>query len=418
MDDRSISTAKQSAGPEENPHAPLSLAAFVGYLAALMAINALATDIMLPAFPAIGRSLGTDTTSVQATITSYMFGFGLSQMIIGFVTDRYGRKPVLLGGLLIYAIGSVFCAMAHSLAMILFFRVFEGLGAGGVRVIVIAAARDCYHGRRLARVMSLVLTIFMIAPVLAPTFGQAILLVANWRAVFAILVIYGVVMLFLCWRSFPETLDRSKRRAFNVPAIAGALASIFRSGQTVGYTIAAGVFFGSLFGFIASAQQLLAEHFGLGLWFPLIFAVMALSLSAASFANAALVERFGMRFISHGAVILFCMNNLAMTLLASGELLTVWKFVGLHSLNMLFVGLVFANFNTIAMEPQGHIAGVASAFVSAVTVIIGAGMGYFIGLAYDGTPFPLTAGFLISGLACLIVLWITEEGRLFRGRNF
>ncbi len=402
---------------EPNPHPPLSLGAFVGYLAALMAINALATDIMLPAFPDIAASLGTDTTSVQATITAYMFGFGLSQLFIGFVTDRYGRRPVMLGGLAIYTLGSVFCATAQSLEMILFFRIFQGLGAGGVRVVIAAAARDCYNGRKLARVMSLIMTIFMAAPVLAPTIGQGIMLMAGWRAVFGALLVYGTVMLFLCWRSFPETLADANRRAIRMPVIMSALRSIFKSAQTVGYTLAAGVFFGSLFGFIASSQQLLAGHYGLGLWFPVIFAFMALALSAASFINATLVERLGMRFLSHGAVVAFCLNNLAMTLLATSGSLTVWIFVGLHSLNMLMVGLVFANFNTIAMEPQGHIAGVASAFVSALTVIIGAGMGYFIGLAYDGTPIPLTFGLLVSGVACLLVLFVTEKGRLFQGRN-
>lgn len=402
---------------QENPHPSLSLSAFVGYLAALMAINALATDIMLPAFPDIGHSLGADTTSVQAIITAYMIGFGLSQLGIGFVTDRYGRRPILLAGLLIFTVGSIFCVTAQSLAMLLIFRVLQGLGAGGVRIVVVAAARDCYHGRRLARVMSLVMTIFMIAPVLAPTVGQGILLVTSWHAIFGFLVVYGLVMLFLCWRFFPETLDSSKYRAIQLPLILGALASVFRSQQTVGYTVAAGVFFGSVFGFIASAEQLLGQTYGLGVWFPLIFAVMALFLSAASFVNSMLVERFGMRLLSHSAVVLFCVNNLVMTVFAVAGTLTIWRFVGLHSLNMLVVGLIFANFNTIALEPQGHIAGVASAFISAVTVLIGALMGYFIGHAYNGTPIPLAVGFLVSGVACLIVLLVTEKGRLFQGQN-
>lgn len=417
MDTKNTTADPHGSAMQDNPHAPLSLGVFVGYLAALMAINALATDIMLPGFPDIAHSLGTDTTAVQATITAYMFGFGLSQLFIGFVTDRYGRKPVLLVGLLIYTIASTFCTTANDLPMMLVFRCFQGLGAGGVRVVVGAAARDCYHGRKLARVMSLVMTIFMVAPVLAPSIGQAILLAAGWRAVFGVLVIYGIIMLVLCWRSFPETLIPARRRAIEIPVILGALGSIFGSLQTVGYTIAAGVFFGSLFGFIASAQQLLVDTYHLGLWFPLVFAFMALALSGASFINAALVERFGMRFISHCAVVFFCLNNLAMAFLAIDGYLHVWEFVGLHTLNMLMVGLVFANFNAIAMEPQGHIAGVASAFVGAVTVIIGAGMGYFIGLAFDGTAIPLAKGFFLSGLACLVVMLITEKGRLFHGHN-
>jgi MFS transporter, DHA1 family, multidrug resistance protein len=402
--------------PPANPHSPLTFTGFVVILAALMAINALAVDIMLPGFARIADTMHTDTTTVQTTITFYMLGFGLSQLFLGFLADRFGRKPVLLGGLALYAVAAILSALATDLSTLLWARTLQGFGAGAPRVIVGAAARDCYDGRRLARVMSLVMTIFMAAPILAPALGQAVMLVAGWRAIFAVLFLYSILLLAYSWRYFPETLAPENRRLVRWPVIAEALASVFGNRQTVGYTLAAGAFFGSLFGFIASAQQVMVDVYGLGLWFPVAFAAMALTLSFASFGNSLLVERFGMRLLSHGAVAGFTVLSGLMYALSLYGLLYLPVFMAIHSINMLLVGLVFANFNALAMEPQGRVAGVASAFISAVTVVVGATIGYFIGKAFDGTVIPLSEGFFYSGLATLALLLFTERGRLFHSQ--
>ncbi|MEK6256023.1 MAG: multidrug effflux MFS transporter [Chloroflexota bacterium] len=402
-----------AANSNRKPHAPLSFTAFIAVLASLMAINAVATDIMLPGFPNIAYSLATDTTSVQALITAYMIGFGLSQIFVGFLSDRYGRRSVLLVGLAIYSVASVLSGLSGDLNTMLAWRLVQGMGAGAPRVVVSAAARDCYNGRELARVMSLVMTVFMAAPVLAPAIGQLILLVADWRAIFYFLLAYGVAMAIICWRSFPETLAPENQRAISVPLIADAVRSVFSSRQTIGYMIAGGIFFGSLFGFIASAQQLMVGIYDLGVLFPVAFAFLALAMSGASFINSRLVEKYGMRLLSHIAVVGYTILSLVMFVLAFGGELSLTLFMLIHSTNMLFVGLVFANFNTLAIEPQGHIAGVASAFISAFTVIIGASIGYFIGRAFDGTALPMAFGFFCCGIFTLIVLLIAEKGRLF-----
>lgn len=417
VENKSAPSHTAPAGQTENPHAPLSFNEFVFFLAGLMAINAVAVDIMLPGFPNIASALATDTTTVQSIITAYMLGFGISQIFVGFIADRFGRKPVLLFGLSVYAAAAILSAGSTGLGTMLVARFAQGFGAGAPRVIVAAAARDCYDGRRLARVMSLVLTIFMAAPVFAPAIGQAIMLIAGWRAIFGVLFLYALFMLILCWRSFPETLAPGNRRLIRLPVIAEALRSIFGSRQTMGYMLAAGAFFGSLFGFIATAQQLMVGIFGLGMWFPIAFAAMALAMSLASFVNSLLVERFGMRLLSHGAVVGYTLLSLYLYALSVTGNLGLVSFMLVHGANMFLVGLVFANFNALAMEPQGQVAGVASAFISAVTVIIGAGAGFFIGQAFDGTAVPLAAGFLMSGLATLILLLVTEQGRLFRSRH-
>lgn len=399
-------------------HAPLSLRIFVLLVASLMALNALATDIMLPAFPAIAGDLKTSTiTQVQAVVTSYMMGFALSQLFMGFLSDRFGRRPILIGGLVVYTFASVLTAVAGDFSLLLAARFVQGLGSGAPRVIATATVRDCYNGRQMARVMSLAMTIFMAAPVVAPAIGQMILLVSDWRWVMGSIAIYGAFVLAISLRWFPETLALQDRRPISVGAIVVALKSVLGSRQTVGYTLAAGTFFGALFGFIGQAQQLMVEVYGLGVWFPLAFAVMALALSASSFINSALVERFGMRLLSHWAIVIYTCTTLAMYALSLNGLLGFWAFSIIHAINMLIVGLVFTNFNALAMEPQGHIAGVASSFVGSVTVGLGAGLGYLIGAQFDGTATPLAAGFALSGISTLLIVAWAERGRLFKGRK-
>ncbi len=397
-----------------NAHAPLTLTGFVLILAGLMSVNALATDIMLPAFPDISRQFGeVSNGDLQWVITAYMLGFGVSQLFMGFLADRYGRRPLLIVGLAVYVLMAVAIAFAPTYAFLVVSRFIQGIAAGAPRVIAGAAVRDCYSGREMAKVMSLVMTVFMAIPVFAPLIGQIILLGASWRWIFGALALFASFLLVVSASRFPETLPVERRRAISPAAIRAALASIFSSRQTMGYTVGAGIYFGSLFGMIGTAQPLLGEALGLGKWFTLAFSLMALSLSATSFINSRIVERHGMRRISHVANIGFLVNSLAMLAITLSGAMTAWIFVPMMSINMLLTGLVFGNFNALAMEPQGHIAGVAASFVSAISVIIGASIGFAVGSAYDGTAVPLTAAFSIcSALSLLLILW-TERGKLF-----
>lgn len=403
----------QDTSDGSHKHAPLSVSAFVLVMALLMASNALATDIMLPAFPEMGVALGTGTTAIQATITAYLVGFGLSQFFIGFLADRYGRKPVLMIGLTVYTIAGFASAFAPTLDSLLALRVIQGIGAGAPRVIVGAAVRDCYSGRRLAKVLSLVATVFLAVPLLAPAVGQLILIVADWHWVLAFLGLYGLLMLAICALYLPETLAVGDRRPIRLAPVIEAIRAIAESRQTVGYSVGAGVFFGSLFGFIATSQQLIGGTYEMGKLFAFVFAAMVAALSLASFVNAMLVERLGMRLLSHLALTGFVIVSATMLGLQMAGLLGFWPFAVLQAAGMLLTGLMFANFNALAMEPQGRLAGIASSFVSAVTILLGAAIGYFIGQAFDETAGPLAGGYLLCGLASFAILWWTERGRLF-----
>jgi DHA1 family bicyclomycin/chloramphenicol resistance-like MFS transporter len=354
-------------------HEPLGFAAFVALVAALMALNALAVDIMLPALPQIGAALSVaEPNDRQAVITAYLAGFGLGQFAMGVLSDRFGRRPVLLVGLAAYAAGAALCAAAPDFTLMLAARMAQGLGAAAPRVIVTALVRDCYSGRRMAQVTSLAMMTFMAVPVLAPSIGQAILFAGSWRMIFAFLVIYAGALLALTASRLPETLPPEWRRPISLRGLRRSLAAVLGSRQTVGYALASGVFFGALFAFLASAQQILAELYGLGVWFPVVFGGIALAIAASAFANSVLVGRFGMRALSHGAATVFTLISLVLAVTASLGAPPLWAFLALLAGAMACVGLVFANYNALAMEPMGAVAGIASSFIGGVTTLIGA----------------------------------------------
>lgn len=397
-------------------HAPLSFGAFVALQAALVGMNAFAIDIMLPGLPAIAETYSLpDPNSAQAIISSYLIGFGLGHLFMGVISDRYGRKPVLIAGLIGYVITALVCLFAPTFGTLLAARAIQGVFSSAPAVVSRAIVRDCYDGRTMARVMSLTMSFFMIIPVLAPSLGQVILLVATWHAVFGFLFVYGAILLFICFTRLPETLPVEKRRAIRIPEIKEGLGAFFGSRVTVGYSIAGGVFFGALFGFLNSAQQVFVDVFHFGVWFPAVFAATAVSMSLSSFLNSVLVERFGMRFLSHVAATgFFCLALILLGISLAGWM-SGWILVPMMMALMLLVGMVFANFSALAMEPQGNFAGIASSLNGAATILIGATIGFIVGQAFDGTTVPMATGFVVSGGLTILVLLFTERGRLFRG---
>jgi DHA1 family bicyclomycin/chloramphenicol resistance-like MFS transporter len=406
--------APQSARPLAS-HAPLGFAAFVALVAALMALNAVATDIMLPALPQIGAALGVaEANDRQAIVTAYLIGFGLGQFAVGLLSDRFGRRPILIAGLAAYGVAGALCALAGDFPTLLAARAAQGVGAAAPRVIVTALVRDCYSGRKMAQVTSLAMMTFMAAPVLAPSLGQGILMSAGWRAIFGFLSVYAALVLAIAAWRLPETLPAAWRRPLSAAALGEGVRLIAGSRQTVGYALASGAFFGALFAFIASAQQILAELYGLGVWFPIVFGAIALTIALAAFLNAMLVGRFGMRALSHGAALAFTLVSLTLAGLAGLGQPPLWAFLGLIAGAMMLVGLVFSNFNALAMEPMAAAAGLASSFIGGATTIIGATLGFFIGRAYDGTVLPLALGYAACGAATLVILLVVERGRLFQ----
>lgn len=397
-----------------SPHPGLSFPGFVVLVAAMMALNALAIDAMLPALPAIGAALDVaDANAHQWVVTAYLLGFGGAQIVYGPLADRYGRKPVLLFGLSVYTLFGFVAALAPDFELLLTARALQGVGAASLRVLAVSIVRDCYSGRTMARVMSLTFIVFLGVPIIAPSLGQLVLSVGDWREIFLVLGAAGAAVLAWSAWKLPETLRPEYRLPIRADRILAGVKETLSHRVAVGYMLAMTMISGALFGFINSSPQIFGETFGaLGI-FPLAFAGIAGSIAVASILNARLVVRLGMRTLSHAALIGFTAVAALHALLAASGHEVMWTFIALQAATMFFFGLIPGNFGALSMEPLGHIAGTASSVQGVITTTGGALIGFLIGQLFDGTTLPLSLGFMLCGLGALGFVLFADRGRLF-----
>ena len=369
--------------------------------------------MLVPALPQLAVTFGGDIALAQMTVSLYMVGIACSQLVMGPLSDRFGRRPILIAGMLLYSAASLLTVIAPSFELMLLARVLQGVGTSATRVIATSIVRDCYAGRRMASVMSLAMMIFIAVPVLAPSVGQAIMLFAEWRGIFVVLTAYGLLALLWSAMRLPETLPISKRKPLTAANVFSAFRQTLTHRQTLGYALAAGGIQSVVFAYVFSSQQIFTEVYHLGELFPLAFAAIAIGIAAAGFLNSRIVGRYGMRVISHSAL----MGSL---LLATITLLAAWQgwlsfpvYMVLAIGNMFAFGLMFSNFTALAMEPQGHIAGTASSLFGSITTLIGSAVGALIGQDFNGTMLPFTTGAFLCTLAALAIVIVVERGRLF-----
>lgn len=389
---------------------------FVALMAGMMALTALSIDIMLPALDRIRDDLGvTVENRQQLVVAAYMLGFAAGQVIYGPLSDRFGRRPVLFAGLGLYIAASLACIFAGTLDGLLFWRLVQGFGNAAPRIIAVAVVRDTYGGRRMAEVMSFVMMTFIIVPVIAPSVGGLVLLFGEWQAIFVVLGVAGAVILGWTALRLPETQPVEDRAPLSAAWLAAALRKTVTTRMTLGYTLATGVIFAALLAYVSSAQQIFTSVYGLGELFPVVFGITAVGMAAASLLNGRFVGRLGMRRISHAALIGYLAAGVGMALAARlGGTPPLAVFVGLLVPGLFCFGLIMPNFNAIAMEPMGHIAGTASSFVGAVTTATAAVLGGWVGQRYDGSVVPLADAFAVFAAVGLVIVLITERGRLFR----
>ena len=415
--DARANTSSRAAGRKhtkvEAANLPLPMWHLVGLMAALMSLSALAIDINLPAFDDIAGSYGVTGNAQQWILFSFMVGYGFPQLIIGPLSDSLGRRGLLLFCLAGYVICGFACMFAPSFAALLALRAVHGVFSGGVRVLVTSIVRDVVEGRAMARIMSLVMTLFMAVPILAPALGQGIIAVSNWQWTFGALGIAGVLVLVWVTFALPETLASEDRREIRPSRLAEGYAQVFRSRQTLGYMVGSGVIFGSLFAYIGASEQLYSEVFDREAQFPLWFAVGAGALMVANLTNSTLVERFGMRRISHSALFAFVTLATANLVLMGTTEENFTVFITLFVLNFACFGMIGANFSALAMTPLGKVAGTAGAVYGFSTTTLAAGLGYLVARRFDGTVNSILIGFLALGLISLLIVVITERGKLF-----
>lgn len=390
---------------------------FVALMALMMGITSMAIDNMLPAFGPIAAEFGVDDNSIQLVVYAYLFGFGAMQLVYGPISDTLGRRKVVLAGLLIFCLGSLLAVFAPSFELMLAARVMQGMGAAACRILATAIVRDRYEGREMARVMSLTMMVFIMVPVVAPAIGSFFLLFGSWHFIFISTFAVGVILAVWFGLKMPETLHPQYRQVFSLRRVMAGFARTIRTRVSLGYTASAGLMMGCLMAYVGGAQQILeTDVYGLGPLFPVAFGSIAAAMGVGALINSRLVRRYGTRRLSHGALCCNIVLSLAQIplALAFGGAPPLLLFCSWIALAHFFFSLTLPNFNAMAMQPLGDIAGTAASFVGFFTTVAGALCGLVIGQAFDGTVLPLAIGFcLLNGLGLAVVLW-TEQGRLFQ----
>ena len=392
----------------------LSRPEFIALVAALMALNALAIDVMLPALPYMGEALGiANENERQFVVTAYMLGMGIAVLGFGPLTDRFGRRAPLLWGVGLYILAAIVAAFVQDFTLLLALRFIQGMGAASVRVIATAVVRDRYSGREMAEVMSLTFMVFMAIPIIAPGIGQVLLLTGPWQTIFIFMGILAGAFWLWTYVRLPETLPVAQRRPLSLRAVLEGFRIVFTNRVAFSYGLAGMFLFGALFGFISSSQQIYVDIYGLGVYFPVAFAAMAGLMAVSSFTNSKVVRRLGMRRLSHGAMLVFTIFSGIWLVLAWIGFLPLWLFFSLLAIIMFCFGWSASNMNSLSMEPLGNVAGTAASVFGFIQTVGGAVIGSYTGQHFNGTTIPAAMGYFSMGILALVCILIAENGRLF-----
>ncbi|MGQ3675522.1 multidrug effflux MFS transporter [Xanthobacter sp. TB0139] len=408
--------AKPKVATSQRDGAFLPFPEFVALIALMMGLTAFSIDNLLPAFPQMRDHFGLENANdVQITIYAYLIGFGAAQIIYGPLSDVYGRRPLLAAGLAIYVAGGLLALFTDDFFWLIVARVVQGIGSASPRVLSVAIVRDRFAGRDMARIMSFAMMVFLTVPIIAPALGSLALAFGPWHLIFIFMLVLALVLWAWFGLRMPETLHPEYRQPLSARAILEGIRLTLSNRRAAGYSTAIGFMVACLMTYVGTSAQLFEDVYHLGHWFPAVFALVAGVMAVASFTNAMLVRRIGMRRLSHGGLVGFIFMAALMALVA-----LIWEgrpplllFVGLVALTQFLFSLTAPNFNSMAMEPLGTIAGTASSFIGCYTTLMSAVLALFAGQAFDGTVLPLSLSYLVMGLAALLAALWAENWRLF-----
>lgn len=390
---------------------PIGFAEFVALLALTMSLVALSIDTILPALPLIGEEYNlVRLNDQQFMITALFAGLSIGQLIAGPLSDSIGRKPSIFIGLAVFASGTLLSYLSTDYNWMLAGRFIQGLGASAPRIVSIAMVRDRYVGREMARVMSYILGVFILVPILAPAVGLAVIKVADWRSIFILYLVIATII--FTWGSLrlEETMSEEDKKPFRLPVIWSGLVTVCTNRVTICYTVAAGFAFGSLLGYINTAQQIFQNYYKVGDLFPLYFAAGAVSLGISFFVNGSIVRKLGMRFVVLRSMVTLLIAALAFIIFETFIMPAVpfSAFLLFIVVSSFCLGLCFGNFNALAMVPMGHIAGMASAVIGAVSLVFAIAISSIVGQLYDGSLYALSAGFLAAAILSIVMIKLAE----------
>ncbi len=387
--------------------AKISNIEFVTIMASLMAITALAIDAVLPALDIIGKAIGVvDPQDNQLIIIMIFLGLGIGPLIFGPISDSIGRKPLVYVGFGIFIIASLICVFSETIEMMIFGRVLQGIGLSSPRTISIAMVRDTYEGDYMARIMSFITTIFILVPVIAPAMGKFILDHYNWQAIFYVQLIFSILVSIWFFRRQPETLHKEYKKKWTSSIFKNGLIELIKHKETIGYTIISGFIIGSFLVYLSTAQQVFHEQYHLVEEFPLIFASLAITVGIATLSNGSLVMRFGMEKLITWAIIVYFLTSLLYVILyfktdnPSAVILVLFCAVQFFS-----IGFLFGNLRAIAMQPVGHIAGIASAITGFISTMMSIPISIYIGGFVKTSVLPMFIGFAICSFISIGILY-------------
>ena len=381
---------------------------YLAIMALLTSIGALATDIMLPALGVIGRDLSVGNVNhTTLVVTAFFLGMAIGQLVVGPLADAYGRKPVVIWGYALFIIGCALSMFADSWPLMVAARVFQGLAASAPRVIAVAIVRDEYKGRMMARIMSIIMAVFILAPILAPLMGQGLIYIGGWRATFAGLVLVAVPSMLWFRRAIPETLPPASRRAFTPAIIIDGINQVCASRVSVVYMLVMGLVGGPFIGYLGTARQIYQDIYGVGDMFVIYFSAGSVFAGIASLLNARLVLRLGMRLLTGTAIsALTLMSAVLWGWMALGGHIDFWLFMIWQLAFIFCIGMIFGNLNSLAMEPLGHVAGLAAALFGAGSTFISLPLSWMVSGNFGDTVAPLLIGFAVTGALSLLLMLV------------
>lgn len=378
---------------------------FVALMAALMSIVALSIDALLPALPQIGESLGViDPSRNQLLITMIFLGLGFGQLIFGPLSDSYGRKPMVYSGFLLFIVASIICVTTKSFEVMIFGRILQGVGLSAPRTISIAMIRDAFSGDYMAKIMSIVVMVFILVPVIAPTLGQFLLNFYNWESIFYLNLVFGICIMFWFWHRQTETLVKTKRIKFTPRLFIDGSLEFIKHKQSIAFTLISGFITGSFMVYLSTSQQIFEQQYDLADKFPYIFASLAIAIGLATFLNSRFVVRFGMWKIAYyGTIGYVIVSLLYVVLYWSGNNPSIEVLLIFFVLQFFAIGFLFGNLRSLAMQPLGHIAGIGAAINGFFSTVLAVPIANYIGRFVTNSVLPLFIGFSVFGILSLLV---------------
>ena len=384
---------------------------FVALMASLMSIVALTIDALLPALPEIGASLGaTSSSQNQLLITMIFLGIGFGQLIFGPISDSFGRKPIVYVGFVVFIIASIICVTTESYEMMLFGRILQGIGLSSPRSLSTSMVRDEFSGDYMAKILSFVVMFFILVPVIAPMFGQFLINLFNWQAIFYFNLIFGLIIMIWFWLRQPETLPKEKRIKFSSHLFVNGAKEFFKYKESVAFTLVSGFITGSFMVYLSTSQQIFQEQYDLAEMFPYIFASLAISIGFATFLNSQLVERFGMMKIAYYSTLAYAfISVLYVVLFSSGQNPSIYTLISFLALQFFAVGFLFGNLRALAMQPIGHIAGIGAAINGFLSTVLAVPIAHYIGTFVKTSVLPLFIGFSLFGILSILVFVVLKR---------